>query len=44
MDELVPVSLIKEEETSAKKEAKESNDLKVVMGVVAVGSWIIGAN
>ena len=37
MDELVPVSLIKEEETSAKKEAKESNDLKVVMGVVALG-------
>ena len=37
MDELVPVSLIKEEETSAKKEAKESNDLKIVMGVVALG-------
>ena len=27
----------KVEETSAKKEAKESNDLKVVMGVVALG-------
>lgn len=37
MDELLPVSLVKEEEASAKKEARESNTLKVVMDVVALG-------
>lgn len=38
LDELIPLSLVKEEADSAKVEQKQTNDLQVIMDMVAKGS------